>query len=125
MKKSRLYRNDFFLNILIISLCIAFPLLISYNDEGSGSVEVLLGSDVVKVLPLGTDTEFSPDGGHTVVCIRNGSAYISDSDCPDRLCMEMSPVTKDGGNVICLPNKVAIRQKKAKAIVGGADYVAG
>ena len=31
-----------------------------------------------------------------------------EADCPDHLCVHMSPIDERGGMIVCLPNKVFI-----------------
>lgn len=48
----------------------------------------------------------------TNVCeIKDGKAYMIQAECPDHLCMKQKPIDKNGGTIICLPNKVIIEGK--------------
>ena len=50
--------------------------------------------------------------GETNVCeIKDGKGRMIKADCPDHLCMKQSPVDKNGGMIVCLPNKVIIEGK--------------
>lgn len=50
--------------------------------------------------------------GETNVCeIKDGKVRMIKADCPDHLCMKQSPVDKNGGMIVCLPNKVIIERK--------------
>lgn len=50
--------------------------------------------------------------GETNVCeIKDGKVRMIKADCPDHLCMKQSPVDKNGGMIVCLPNKVIIEGK--------------
>lgn len=124
MKKITAYTGDIVINILIFVFCIAFFTVLRYNYAKTSAVTVTLDGKNVKTLDLSQNTSFSPDGGHTVITVKDGKAYISASDCPDGLCLLMNPVTKKGGSVICLPNRVAVVSEKADN-GGGADYAAG
>ncbi len=124
MKKARTYIGDVVINILIFAFCIAFFMILRYNYAKVSTVTVTLDGKTAKTLDLSQNSSYSPDGGHTMVTVKDGKAYISDSDCPDGLCLLMNPVTKDGGSVICLPNRVAVVSEKSNN-GGGADYAAG
>lgn len=124
MKNITTYIGDIVINILILAFCVAFFIILRYNYAKISTVTITLDGKVVKTLDLTESSSFSPDGGHTTVTVKDGKAYISDSDCSDGLCLLMKPVTKDGGSVICLPNRVAVVSEKAKN-TGGADYAAG
>ena len=50
--------------------------------------------------------------GETNVCeIKDGKVRMIKADCPDHLCMKQSPIDKNGGMIVCLPNKVIIEGK--------------
>ena len=52
--------------------------------------------------------------GETNVCeIKDGKVRMIKADCPDQLCVKQSPVDKNGGMIVCLPNKVIIEGKGA------------
>ena len=126
MKAKKLYLGDIITSIIILAICAVLAVLTAFNGNKTQNVKVSLEGKTVCVLPLDRDTEFSPDGGHTTVVIKDKKAYISPSDCNDGLCMKMKPVSSAGGSVICLPNRVSIvLDNKAHDNTGGADYAAG
>ena len=105
--------GDVLIAAILVALCLlplAADIFIDKNTPEYANV--YLDGELCATLPLDTDTSFSPDGGHTFVTIQNGRAYISRSDCPDGVCMEMDGVSKDkahfSGNAVCVPNKVAV-----------------
>ena len=45
----------------------------------------------------------------TNVCeIKDGKVHMISATCPDHLCMKQKAVDKNGGTIVCLPNKVVI-----------------
>lgn len=40
--------------------------------------------------------------------IKNGKASVIHADCPDKICVHHSPVSKKGETIVCLPHKVVI-----------------
>lgn len=48
------------------------------------------------------------NGGKNVLTIKEGKAWMSDADCPDKLCMKQNTITKTGESIICLPHKLVI-----------------
>ncbi len=122
-KMKKLYLNDFILNIIIILLCISIPICLSVvgkNDKKQ--VIVSYNGDVVKIMSPDEDDAFGIEG--VQIEIKNGTAFVAHSDCPDGLCMKMKKAKNVGDSIICVPNKVSVR------IVGdgedkGADVIAG
>ena len=124
MKK--LYFNDLILNVIIVVLCIAVPLVLSLKGKDeTKKVVVTLDGNVVCELPCDENTTFSPDNGKTTVKIENGKAFIEKSNCPDGLCMDMKKAENNGDSIVCVPNKVTVTIKSTKAEEKGADVIAG
>lgn len=66
------------------------------------------------------------NGGTNLLIIKNGSAYLEDSSCPDHLCEKMGKIDSVGESIICLPNRVTVEivgdpdeESEYDAIVGG------
>ena len=91
------------------------------REEGARAVvtrETEEGTVIVADLPLSEDTEMEiegPDGDRNYLVIRDGAAYITEANCPDRICVESyrSGIRYDGETIICLPHKLVVE------IVGG------
>ncbi len=47
--------------------------------------------------------------GYNLLVIKDGQAYVAESDCENQVCVHTQPVTKTGGQIICLPHRVVIR----------------
>lgn len=121
MKK--LYRNDFILNLIIIVVCIAVPIAISVSSHNEEKTAVLsFDGNAEKEMSLSQNGVFYTHG--VEVTVKDGKASVTDSDCPDGLCMKMKDAKNVGDSIICVPNKVSVR------IIGdvngeGADVIAG
>lgn len=46
--------------------------------------------------------------GHNTVKIYDGGVSVTDSDCPDEICMQEGFIDKPGESIICLPHKLLI-----------------
>ena len=47
--------------------------------------------------------------------IDGGKAYITEADCPDKICVGHRGISKTGETIVCLPHKVVV------AVVSGED----
>lgn len=61
-------------------------------------------------------------GGTNFLIIKDGQAFISEADCPDKLCIRQKAVSKKGESIICLPHKLVIEvtaglEKETDAVV--------
>lgn len=61
---------------------------------------------IVFTSPLGEDRTVTLAGPHgdTVVSIRNGRARIVEASCPNKVCMGMGEVSRQGEVIACVPN---------------------
>ena len=120
MKK--IYRNDIILNIVIILVCIAVPIVLALvsQDEIKTAVISYDGNEERRI-SLSDDFTYNTHG--VEITVTDGASYVSHTNCPDRLCMKMKRAQNVGDSIICVPNKVSVK------IVGGkekgADVVAG
>lgn len=120
MKK--LYINDIILNILIILVCILVPICLSvFAKDDEKTAVISYDGNEERRINLSEDFTYQTHG--VEVTVEEGRAFVSNTDCPDRLCMNMKDAQNVGDSIICVPNKVSVR------IVGGekkgADVVAG
>lgn len=95
--------------ILLLSAVIlywALPILMS-----CGNWVVIICNDKPEArYLLDIDQEISVIGvmGETKVSIRNGRAKITESPCRNKLCTLMGDLGKEGGALVCVPNKVVV-----------------
>ena len=40
--------------------------------------------------------------------IRDGKAFVERATCPDGICSNHRPISRDGESIVCLPHKVVI-----------------
>ena len=59
--------------------------------------------------------------GYNQLTVRDGEAYITDSDCPGGDCMKMK-INSKGGSIICLPHHLVI--KAGEGDTEGIDAIA-
>lgn len=100
--------------ILLITIALVGGIFgYSLMRQQKGAVVLIkIDGEVVEELPLEEDTvyEVTQDGRvSNVVHIEDSQVWITDADCPDKLCENMGKVSKDGQTLVCLPNKVIVQ----------------
>ena len=60
------------------------------------------------VYSLSEDKEIEINEGTNILRIKNGEADMVKADCPDQLCVNQKPVSKNHESIICLPNRVVV-----------------
>ena len=92
---------------LAVSLIFVLPASVI---SGGTEVVVRSGDRVVARYSLEEDRVFDVSGplGDTVVEIEAGRAGIRSSPCPHKTCVRMGKIGREGGVVVCIPNKITV-----------------
>ncbi len=108
MKKD-LKKKDFVLIVVIICVAgLAFLLHSVIGGRGAGSVTVKVEGEITGVYTLAKDQTIEINGGSNILEIKNGYVDMIEANCPDLLCVKQKAISKNGENIICLPNKVVV-----------------
>lgn len=101
-----------------IFLCVVFLVLaavaaVFYLTRGNhgAQVKVTVDGDLYGTYSLNENQEIQiqKDGVTTnVLVIKDGTADITEADCPDKLCVHQRAISKTKETIVCLPNKVVV-----------------
>lgn len=113
MDKPRLlFRNDLKLLSVLLLVVILFFLIRNLFSGGNGMRVTVSQDGVVKSEYALTDsrvfTVTSPSGGTNTVHIENGSVWITDASCPDKVCQNQGEISHEGEMLVCLPNRLTV-----------------
>ena len=62
--------------------------------------------------------------GHSLtVVIENGAVSVTESDCPDGVCVNSGTISRTGQAIVCVPAEVMVRIDGRRS--GSADIIAG
>ena len=114
MKK---YKRDIILigALLLCALVLLFALKgRQRKEEGAVAVVTVDGMEIGRY-SLNRDGTFLLNGGTNTLVIENGEAWISEANCPDKLCMGFGKISRNGEIIVCLPNRLIV------AVEGGED----
>ena len=116
VEKKRRLRNDvLFVAILLAVIAIAGACLYFLRGEGD-TVTIAVDGKTIATYPLNVDRteDIHTDGnGLNRLVIRDGTAWVEDASCPDKICTHHKPISRQGESIVCLPNKVVITVKTA------------
>ncbi len=103
-------RNDIILTASVIVVAVLVFFIIGLITPIGGYVEVKRDGEILGKYPLDRDTEVEIEGelGYNLLVIKDGKAYITEADCPDKLCVNQGDAEKDGETIVCLPNKTVV-----------------
>lgn len=104
-----LQKRDWVLIAVIVCVTVLALFLHEYiGGKGTGCATVKVRGEIEGVYSLAKDRTIKINGGTNVLKIRNGSADMTEADCPDKLCVNQKAISKNGESIICLPNKVVV-----------------
>lgn len=106
-KKKLLIDIALVVGILLIALAI-WLIQRSRAKEGAYAIVTVEGNEVARY-SLKVDGEWDLNGGTNHLVIRGGEAWLSEANCPDKLCVKQGKVKLGGQTVVCLPNKLTVR----------------
>ena len=108
-------KNDWILAAFILVISVAGLILYTnYGKQGGELVVVTVDGEVYGTYSLQKDKKISISDTN-VLLIEDGIVDMTEGDCPDQICVEHKPVSKNKETIVCLPNKVVVE------IVGGKD----
>ena len=110
-------KKDILFLVCVISLALIVWGIYAYcNQNGADTVFVIQDGKQVGAYPLEEDKIVIVTWGedeYNLLMISDGTAFMSDADCPDRLCMHQGAISRDGQTIVCLPHKLVVE------VVGG------
>lgn len=95
---------------------IAIWIIAGNSKLDAPAVEIYQNGELFSTLPLSEDTEITVncENGYNVVTIRDGKVFVSNADCPDKICMNMGEFS-GSTPIICLPHRLEIRVVNSKS----------
>ena len=121
------YRADIILIAGLVIAGVIIGLILLFSNHNGKSVEVRVSGEIVKTFPLNGVTEYEIEGaggGKNLLIIKEGSAWVEDADCPDKLCVNMGKINLTGQSVICLPHEVVIAITDGESAGADVDVIA-
>jgi len=102
---------------IAVAALLAWPLAARAAGSDASSVEIA-GPAGVSVLRLDADTTVAVDGrlGKVRVRVKDGSVWVTESCCPNHVCVRTGAISSPGSVVACVPNGVTVS-------IGGSDRV--
>ncbi len=77
------------------------------RTPGAWAVVRVEGREIARY-SLAQDGVYPLNGGTNVLTVENGSAAVTQADCPDKICVEQGRVRYTGQCITCLPNKLTV-----------------
>lgn len=121
VKKSPVIRiRDFIVMIAFTAVTVACALAVAFGGKTGETVLVTRDGETTSY-PLGVNR--TVDFGSLKVVIEDGSAFVTDATCPDKVCEKSGRISKSGQSITCLPAGIVVRiggKSEFDATTGGA-----
>ena len=103
-------KNDIKLLMAFIAISVIILLIITFSRHKGKTAAVYIDGVKEKSFDLSENTEYTieTEEGYNILKIEDGTAYLIDADCPDKLCVNEGKISKTGQSIVCLPHKVVI-----------------
>ena len=106
-------RNDVILIGIIFIVALVSLLIFKFSQKNGNFVVVNIGGETAFEYSLSKNSEQQIFEAHdnnyeNLLVIKDGEAYISSANCPDKICKEHRPISKVGESIVCLPHKLVI-----------------
>ena len=108
--EKRKFKNDIILIAAVLLIAaIALICLMTFRSEGA-EVSVYVNKELYGKYPLSeNDTiEIQSELGTNLLVISDGKATVSEASCPDLICVHHKAISKEGEQIVCLPNKMVV-----------------
>ena len=98
--------------IILVVILVAVALTIYFAlARQANKVSIYIDGQLKYSYSLNSNLEIdlNQDNIDMKIVIKDNKVYVEHSDCPEQLCVHSAPLTKEGGMIVCLPNKVVIK----------------
>ena len=109
--KANYTRDLILVTVLLVAALALFFVMRSLQarDTGTGAQAVVTvdGKEIGRY-PLKKNGTFPLNGGTNILVVENGEAWVSEANCPDKVCMGMGKISRNGEFIACLPNRLLV-----------------
>ena len=106
-----LWKNDLWLILAVLLISAVWMLAFRNGNRIRGSYAVVSvdGSEYTRILLNHDNTiTVSTNRGTNTLCVSDGKVFISEADCPDKICVGHPPIQYRGESIVCLPHRLVV-----------------
>ena len=108
--KSVLFKRFDVVIYAFVLLCAVLLLIIGTKKETTASLSVnISGTEAVYSLNEERTFELNNNGISVKVEVKNGSVWVYESSCPDKVCMSIGKIAKVGQIIVCAPAEISLK----------------
>lgn len=100
-------KRDWIAAVVILAAAVLVWLVLEISRGPAAELKISVDGETYGTYSLKEDREISVND--TNVCqIQDGEVRMIKGDCPDQICVHTAAISKEGGSIICLPNRVIL-----------------
>lgn len=100
-------RRDWISAAVILAAALIIALVSKLTAEPAQALRITVNGETYGIYDITEDQEIKIND--TNICqIENGKVRMTGADCPDQICVHTAEISKDGGSIICLPNRIVL-----------------
>ena len=110
-EKKKYTRDLILVGMLLLAALLLFFLMREKQtkETGTGAVAVVtVDGEEFGRYSLNQNGTFLLNGGSNTLVVENGEAWVSEANCPDKVCMGMGKISRNGEFIACLPNRLIV-----------------
>jgi len=110
--KNKIKKDLLLITVILAISAAGFAVNYFINQKPAIYLEVSVDGQVRQTLPLNQDTDLTIEGmnsGFNHLIVQNGTAWVDDASCPDRICIHQGKIQLTGQMIVCLPNRIIIK----------------
>ena len=109
MKKHLIkYKRELVMTVSLLFIAVISLIAVKIIPGEGKYAEVKIDDKVVAMYELSEDGEYTLNGGTNILVIKDGYAYLTYADCPDKTCVGTGKINRTGQSIICLPNRLSV-----------------
>lgn len=103
-------RNDIILILTIVLVTVISVFLYFALQKNGDNAYLIKNGEQIAVYSLKENLTIpiTDENNTNVLVIEDGKAYMSQANCPDKICVNHRPVSKVGETIVCLPAKLVV-----------------
>lgn len=78
-----------------------------FTAKEPAKLQITVNGEIYGTYDLDKNQEI-PINDTNICRIRDGKVSMTEANCPDQICVHTAAVSKDGGSVVCLPNRIVL-----------------
>lgn len=92
----------------LTAVLIVIIMWVSLSKPEGNYVSVSINGKTTNYYSLKDSGKYSIADGSLTLVIEDGSAYVTDSKCPDHYCEKTGRIKLEGQKIVCLPQEIVI-----------------